>query len=57
MTHHRGTQGQEPKGRVSDEALVRERALADPKVKTAIAGKQIVKVIYVPGRLLNVLVK
>jgi len=41
----------------SDEALVRERALADPKVKTAIAGKQIVKVIYVPGRLLNVLVK
>jgi len=41
----------------SDEALVRERALADPKVKTAIAGKQLVKVIYVPGRLLNVLVK
>jgi leucyl-tRNA synthetase len=33
--------------------LVVERALADEKVKAAIAGKQIVKTIFVPGKLLN----
>jgi leucyl-tRNA synthetase len=37
--------------------LVRERALADEKVKTAIAGKQIVKVIIVPAKLINIVVK
>jgi leucyl-tRNA synthetase len=40
----------------SDE-LVRERALADDKVKAAMAGKQIVKVIIVPAKLVNIVVK
>jgi len=38
------------------EELVIERALADEKIKAAIAGKQIVKKIYVPGKLLNLVV-
>jgi leucyl-tRNA synthetase len=41
----------------SDEAAVRERALADEKVQAAIAGKQVVKVIVVPGKLVNIVVK
>jgi leucyl-tRNA synthetase len=39
------------------EGFVLERALADEKVKSAIAGKQIVKKIYVPGKMLNLVVK
>jgi leucyl-tRNA synthetase len=39
------------------EETVLERALADEKVKAMIAGKQIVKKIYVPGKLVNVVVK
>jgi leucyl-tRNA synthetase len=39
------------------EETVLERALADEKVRAAIAGKQIVKKIYVPGKLLNIVVK
>ncbi|HKW76921.1 MAG TPA: class I tRNA ligase family protein, partial [Terriglobales bacterium] len=39
------------------EALVRERALAEEKVKAAIEGKQVVKVIVVPGKLVNVVVR
>ena len=38
------------------EETVIERALADEKVQAAIAGKQIVKKIYVPGKLLNMVV-
>ncbi|HET9305386.1 MAG TPA: leucine--tRNA ligase [Candidatus Sulfotelmatobacter sp.] len=41
----------------SEEAFVIERALADEKVKAAIAGKQVVKKIYVPGKLVNLVVK
>ena len=41
----------------ADQALVQERALADEKVKAAIAGKQIVKPIFVPGKLLNLVVR
>jgi leucyl-tRNA synthetase len=41
----------------ADEAFVRERALADEKVKAAIAGKQVIKVIVVPGKLVNIVVK
>jgi len=37
--------------------LVQERALAEEKVKAAIAGERIVKVIFVPGKLLNFVVK
>ncbi len=39
------------------EDFVVERALADEKVQSAIAGKQIVKKIYVPGKLVNIVVK
>ena len=39
------------------EETVVERALADEKVRAAIAGKQIVKRIYVPGKLVNIVVK
>jgi leucyl-tRNA synthetase len=38
------------------EETVVERALSDQKVQAAIAGKQIVKKIYVPGKLLNMVV-
>ena len=41
----------------SAEALVLERAMADEKVKAAIAGKQVVKKIYVPGKMLNLVIK
>jgi len=41
----------------STEEFVLERALADEKVQAAIAGKQIVKKLYVPGRLVNIVVK
>jgi leucyl-tRNA synthetase len=37
--------------------LVRERALADEKIRAAIAGRQIVKVIVVPGKLVNIVVR
>jgi leucyl-tRNA synthetase len=39
------------------EEYVLERALADEKVQSAIAGKQIVKKIYVPGKMVNLVVK
>jgi leucyl-tRNA synthetase len=39
------------------EDFVIERALADEKVKAALTGKQIVKKIYVPGKLVNLVVK
>jgi leucyl-tRNA synthetase len=39
------------------EETILEQALADEKVRAAIAGKQIVKKIYVPGKLVNVVVK
>jgi leucyl-tRNA synthetase len=39
------------------EATLRERALAEEKVKAAIAGKQIVKVIVVPLKLVNIVVR
>jgi leucyl-tRNA synthetase len=39
------------------EDAVRETALADEKVKAAIEGKQIVKVIVVPGKLVNIVVR
>jgi leucyl-tRNA synthetase len=41
----------------ADEEFVLERALADEKIKAAIAGRQIVKKIYVPGKLVNIVVK
>ncbi len=41
----------------AEEAEIRETALADEKVKAAIAGKEIVKVLVVKGRLVNVVVR
>jgi leucyl-tRNA synthetase len=41
----------------ADEGFVMERALADEKVRVAIAGKQIVKKIYVSGKMVNLVVK
>jgi leucyl-tRNA synthetase len=41
----------------SSEEMVVDRALADEKVKAAISGKQVVKKIYVPGKLVNIVVK
>jgi len=40
-----------------DQATAETAALADPKVQSHIGGKSIVKKIYVPGRLLNIIVK
>ena len=40
----------------SPEDFVRERALADEKVRAAIEGKQVVKVIFIPGKLVNIVV-
>jgi leucyl-tRNA synthetase len=39
------------------EDIIRERALSDEKIKAAIAGKQIVKVIVVPGKLASIVVR
>jgi leucyl-tRNA synthetase len=41
----------------ASEDVVRQTALADEKVKAAIEGKQIVKVIVVPGKLVNIVVR
>jgi leucyl-tRNA synthetase len=41
----------------SDEAAVKAAALADAKVAARIEGKTIVKVIVVPGKLVNLVVK
>ena len=41
----------------AEEAFVMGRALADEKVKAAIAGRQIMKKIYVPGKMVNLVVK
>jgi len=41
----------------SSETIIRESALSTEKVKAAIAGKQVVKVIVVPGKLINIVVR
>jgi leucyl-tRNA synthetase len=41
----------------SDEATIQAEALADAKVVARMAGKTVVKVIVVPGKLVNVVVK
>jgi leucyl-tRNA synthetase len=40
----------------TDEATLRETALADERIRELTAGKQIRKVIVVPGKLVNVVV-
>ena len=39
------------------EDAVRARAQADEKISASIAGKQVVKVIVVPGKLVNIVVR
>jgi len=41
----------------SSEDAIREAATADEKIKAGVAGKQIVKVIVVPGKLVNIVVR
>jgi len=41
----------------SGEDVIKETALADEKVAARIAGKTVVKIIYVPNKLLNIVVK
>jgi len=41
----------------SSEDIIRERALSNEKVNAAIASKQVVKVIVVPGKLANIVVR
>jgi len=41
----------------SSDDVIRERALSDEKIKAAVAGKQVVKVIVVPGKLVNIVVR
>jgi leucyl-tRNA synthetase len=41
----------------SDEAAIKKAALADEKVKARVEGKNVVKVIVVPGKLVNLVVK
>jgi leucyl-tRNA synthetase len=41
----------------ANEDQIKEAALADEKVRAAISGKQIVKVIVVPKKLVNVVVR
>jgi leucyl-tRNA synthetase len=36
---------------------VRSHALQDPKVRALVADKQIVKVIVVPGKLINIVMR
>jgi leucyl-tRNA synthetase len=49
------------RGRVTDpaaapEAVVKDAALADARVRPFIDGKAVRKVIYVPGKLINIVV-
>jgi leucyl-tRNA synthetase len=41
----------------ASEDLIRERAVADEKIRAAMHGKQIVKAIIVPGKLVNLVVQ
>lgn len=41
----------------ADRKEIEEVALATEKVQAAIAGKEVIKVIAVPGKLVNIVVK
>ena len=43
--------------REAAEAEIRERVLAEPRVAEHVQGKQMVKFVVVPGRLVSVVVK
>ena len=50
------TRGRVPVPADAGEAQVQQAALDDPKVANYLAGKPIRKAIYVPGRLINLVV-
>jgi leucyl-tRNA synthetase len=41
----------------SSKEVIEQRALSEEKIKAAVAGKQVVKVIVVPGKLANIVVR
>ena len=41
----------------SDEELLRKTAEQDPKIEAALAGKEVVKVVLLPGKLVNFVVR
>jgi leucyl-tRNA synthetase len=41
----------------TDEASIRERAFQDPRVQEHVAGREVAKVVVVPGRLVSVVVR
>ena len=41
----------------SDEELLRATAQKDPKIQAALTGKEIVKVVLLPGKLVNFVVR
>jgi len=41
----------------TEKGILEEEALKDPKVQTALFGKSVVKVIVVPDKLVNIVVK
>ncbi|MBI4435646.1 leucine--tRNA ligase [Candidatus Uhrbacteria bacterium] len=41
----------------ADEATAKQLAFADEKIQKHLEGKEIVKIVYVPGRILNIVVK
>lgn len=43
--------------RATDEEEIRRRALAEPRVKEHLAGREIVKVVVVPERLVSLVVR
>jgi leucyl-tRNA synthetase len=43
--------------REAEDEEIRRRALADPKVAEHLAGREVVKTMVIPGRLVSVVVK
>ena len=41
----------------ADEAVAKALALAEENVQKHLEGKEVVKVVYVPGRILNIVVR
>ncbi len=41
----------------ADEAIAKELALKDANVQKFLEGKEVIKIVYVPGRILNIVVK
>jgi len=41
----------------ANQKMIEERALAEDKIRTVMDGKQVVKIIFVPGKLVNIVVR